>query len=298
MVKRQQHSIQRWAKEIGWNNRVKAVCKPCWELKYCPYGPLVEQFPLPDPRDERSCLIFGHHYPVFYAAEPFTETWELRNVSRHIPRPMQFRVLKRDNQICAMCGRPVLDKDIHFDHIIPWSKGGPTEEHNIRLLCDDCNRKRGASFEGEYLVSSFVDHVVDPVGSDFAEMLWLFVTDVHEWRSRNGRLPNGQEVAEIVGVRKKTAFEDRMAEVVADLQSLFAGQPPTELSEKMFRALSERWGFASSSKTHKISTVARKHRIDQSSLVLAEMALVRRLGWPVKDTPSVRAKWARVEAAV
>jgi hypothetical protein len=21
------------------------VCKPCWELKYCPYGPLVEFFP-------------------------------------------------------------------------------------------------------------------------------------------------------------------------------------------------------------------------------------------------------------
>ena len=24
------------------------VCKPCWELKYCPYGPLVEFFPLVD----------------------------------------------------------------------------------------------------------------------------------------------------------------------------------------------------------------------------------------------------------
>lgn len=23
-----------------------SVCKPCWELKYCPYGPLVEYFPL------------------------------------------------------------------------------------------------------------------------------------------------------------------------------------------------------------------------------------------------------------
>ena len=23
-----------------------AVCKPCWELRYCPYGPLVEHFPL------------------------------------------------------------------------------------------------------------------------------------------------------------------------------------------------------------------------------------------------------------
>lgn len=26
-----------------------SVCKPCWELMYCPYGPLVETFPLPDP---------------------------------------------------------------------------------------------------------------------------------------------------------------------------------------------------------------------------------------------------------
>jgi len=25
-----------------------SVCKPCWELKYCPYGPLVELFPLYD----------------------------------------------------------------------------------------------------------------------------------------------------------------------------------------------------------------------------------------------------------
>ena len=27
--------------------RLTLVCKPCWELKYCPYGPLVEGFPLP-----------------------------------------------------------------------------------------------------------------------------------------------------------------------------------------------------------------------------------------------------------
>jgi hypothetical protein len=29
-----------------------SVCKPCWELKYCPYGQLVEMFPSPgDSRD-------------------------------------------------------------------------------------------------------------------------------------------------------------------------------------------------------------------------------------------------------
>jgi hypothetical protein len=29
-----------------WDERISRVCKPCWELKYCPYGPLVEQSPL------------------------------------------------------------------------------------------------------------------------------------------------------------------------------------------------------------------------------------------------------------
>src|SRR5438552_5716080 len=32
-----------------WRRWTRDVCKPCWELKYCPYGPLVEDFPLPPP---------------------------------------------------------------------------------------------------------------------------------------------------------------------------------------------------------------------------------------------------------
>ena len=28
-----------------WKERTSRVCKPCWELKYCPYGPLVEKSP-------------------------------------------------------------------------------------------------------------------------------------------------------------------------------------------------------------------------------------------------------------
>src|SRR5204863_5005937 len=35
-----------------WNRRTKNVCKPCWELKYCPYGPLVEMFPILPPTRE------------------------------------------------------------------------------------------------------------------------------------------------------------------------------------------------------------------------------------------------------
>jgi hypothetical protein len=36
-----------------WKARTRRVCKPCWELKYCPYGPFVEQSPtLPSLRHE------------------------------------------------------------------------------------------------------------------------------------------------------------------------------------------------------------------------------------------------------
>lgn len=30
----------------AWKRKSSLVCKPCWELKYCPYGPFVEQSPL------------------------------------------------------------------------------------------------------------------------------------------------------------------------------------------------------------------------------------------------------------
>lgn len=32
-----------------WKSLSTRVCKPCWELRYCPYGPLVEQSPLLPP---------------------------------------------------------------------------------------------------------------------------------------------------------------------------------------------------------------------------------------------------------
>ncbi len=29
-----------------WKKRTSEICKPCWELKYCPYGSIVEDFPI------------------------------------------------------------------------------------------------------------------------------------------------------------------------------------------------------------------------------------------------------------
>ncbi|MCO5203453.1 MAG: HNH endonuclease [Anaerolineae bacterium] len=132
---RQTNVFAEWFDTINAKQRAKSVCKPCWEIKYCPYGSLIEQFPFSvDDNDPRRCRVFGHLCPVFFVAEPLTETKELRNISRSISRPTQFRVLKRENQICRKCGQPVADDDIHFDHIIPWSKGGSSNENNIQYF--------------------------------------------------------------------------------------------------------------------------------------------------------------------
>lgn len=123
------------------------VCKPCWELKYCPYGQLVEFFPLPsddlplsdvkkaykswitavrsgslktlteiykaiekilslEPKqwewinqyrtEELCCSVYGHICPVFFSAEPFTETKQDRRIERGIPRDIMLKVVRRD----------------------------------------------------------------------------------------------------------------------------------------------------------------------------------------------------------
>lgn len=171
-------------------------CKPCWELKYCPYGYLVEWMPFPttifdesehNPHYKRAmdslksgelksdddvwgeiegalhlnpatwkeiegysesdigCKVFGHVCPVFIYASGATETKEARRQGRHIPREVMLKVVRRDNHICQKCHTHVPDDQIEFDHVIPYSKGGPSTVDNLRLLCRTCNRKKSNS---------------------------------------------------------------------------------------------------------------------------------------------------------
>lgn len=50
-----------------------AVKKPCHKTGFCPYGQLVEAFPIKVERDEISCTVFGHDCPVFRCGEPLAE---------------------------------------------------------------------------------------------------------------------------------------------------------------------------------------------------------------------------------
>lgn len=62
--------------------------------------------------------------------------------SRGIDPDVRREVWRRDSGRCVDCGSQAF---LEFDHIIPFSKGGSSTARNIRLLCQDCNRKKGAA---------------------------------------------------------------------------------------------------------------------------------------------------------
>jgi hypothetical protein len=60
--------------------------------------------------------------------------------TRVIPTPVKLAVWKRDGGRCVLCGS---DENLHFDHIIPFSRGGSSlREENVQLLCAKHNLEK------------------------------------------------------------------------------------------------------------------------------------------------------------
>ncbi|TKJ43350.1 hypothetical protein CEE36_04780 [candidate division TA06 bacterium B3_TA06] len=49
---------------------------------------------------------------------------------------------------CVKCGKEPPEVDLHIDHIIPVSLGGPSKRHNIQFLCEECNLRKSNKLEG------------------------------------------------------------------------------------------------------------------------------------------------------
>lgn len=73
--------------------------------------------------------------------ERISEADETKKQREPIPEDVKFEVWRRDNGKCVMCST---NEKLEFDHIIPFSKGGSNTARNIQLLCESCNRKKGA----------------------------------------------------------------------------------------------------------------------------------------------------------
>lgn len=65
--------------------------------------------------------------------------------TRLIPSEVKKEVWKRDKGRCVLCEET---KNLHFDHDLPYSKGGTSlTEKNVRLLCMKHNLEKSAKIE-------------------------------------------------------------------------------------------------------------------------------------------------------
>ncbi len=65
--------------------------------------------------------------------------------TRVIPSAVKLEVWQRDKGKCVLCGA---EKNLHFDHELPFSKGGSSfAANNIRLLCARHNLSKGAKIQ-------------------------------------------------------------------------------------------------------------------------------------------------------
>jgi hypothetical protein len=68
------------------------------------------------------------------------EVVELEADARLIPSEVKAQVWKRDKGKCVQCGSR---EHLHFDHILPYSKGGTSRDvRNIQLLCAKHNLQK------------------------------------------------------------------------------------------------------------------------------------------------------------
>jgi 5-methylcytosine-specific restriction endonuclease McrA len=60
--------------------------------------------------------------------------------ARLIPTPVKLEVWERDKGKCVLCGSA---ENLHFDHVLPFSKGGTSLlSKNIQLLCAKHNLQK------------------------------------------------------------------------------------------------------------------------------------------------------------
>jgi 5-methylcytosine-specific restriction endonuclease McrA len=104
---------------------------------------------------DSDCAAIGLPKPKAHTPLATPPTWydpaaartsERRNVPRYIPTHVRSEVIARDQRMCAGCGA---NRNLHIDHIVPYSHGGPPTVDNLRLLCAKSNLERSVGDPNE-----------------------------------------------------------------------------------------------------------------------------------------------------
>ena len=79
----------------------------------------------------KSAVAISMRFEVPKGPMPFEQT-----TRESIPKSVKAMIYRRDGGACIQCGSK---EHLHFDHIIPVSKGGASSAENLQLLCRACN---------------------------------------------------------------------------------------------------------------------------------------------------------------
>lgn len=73
----------------------------------------------------------------------------------------RFIILERDDFQCIYCGKSSIEDraELHVDHIVPKSKGGPDRSSNLVTTCKRCNLEKTNRLMPEHLIQRVLDEV-------------------------------------------------------------------------------------------------------------------------------------------
>lgn len=71
-----------------------------------------------------------------------TAHMEKKDTRSVIPSNEKKRLLERQDNRCAKCGKTITLSSMHVDHIVPWDYVGDELEHNRQGLCSVCNSRK------------------------------------------------------------------------------------------------------------------------------------------------------------
>lgn len=61
---------------------------------------------------------------------------------RFVTSDQKRRILERDDYTCYLCGFPIA-ATASIDHVVPYAKGGRTDDDNLKATHAACNRRKG-----------------------------------------------------------------------------------------------------------------------------------------------------------
>lgn len=67
--------------------------------------------------------------------------------NRIFPESLKQMLWRQYNHVCQICNKKIQYQNATLDHIVPWAKGGKTEESNAQLAHKRCNQRKRDKIE-------------------------------------------------------------------------------------------------------------------------------------------------------